>query len=487
MGQQKRVCRPRSLKIFETAFDNGITPSGQIHTTNYIKGDHLIHHKEWSGMVRGEKQSLACFGKVAAILKVDASTLYYGDAMIEPGDVAIGVLAGQVPSRLWEFLETILVDAPAHKYVGAVYHLVRQGTESFVSFRSTAETESKKWPTEDQPLVAEFFDLISAAIKQRTSPIDPPRRQGGLETLNEHSVPQGGVETFSAADAEPIFEAASVYLENTPGAKECLCDLLDVMMNHSLTTKMLVDNLLRDPDPLGRLRIAVLSKVNPDRGKFRTGLNETQRETIIRFRDYATCLVIPQEQLQNIQRQIKANEALIQVGTSDRPLIILHFARLMSVADYHAKAPDEEKRIIEQTSKQIIPVNLQKIMQSAQLPPDAGVSKGRMSAYVQNFIGGLAFELGIPGFDYDSDAAINAAIEAIGEKLVDWRNPAYQITIGVFVSEERGDDIKCLKDIFPEILFIQLPKIYNSAAYHRIDGRRNEIAATIDSVARRNR
>ena len=479
MAKQKLVCRPRSLKIFETAFDNGITPSGQIHTTNYIKGDHLIHHKEWSGMVRGEKQSLACFGKVAAILKVDASTLYYGDAMIEPGDVAIEKLASHGESKLWNFLETTLADAPAHKYVGVVYHLVRQDWDSFVYFRSTTHDKAKNWAAKYKLLVTEFFDLIDAAIKQRTSPTEgqtpdvQPWTQAKQfdDSVDESTVPKKvlGPEpdtnlvdesTLQKKDAETrqsLIEYAENLLDSDQPALKAICRQLGLK---DPSSGLAVQKLF----PLQHDAAADVHQLSSEFRDFMQ-LGFAMRKQpysmpvaiLIGLRDIAICMSVPRKDRLDAIRQSLSDSGLKKLPTAD-----LEFARLIvgrALGKLPGRRPDQIPRgairaRVLAGNENVVELTLNELSGAIAVfdePADEGSDSNK---YLEQFCAGLAQGMGIP-CDENDQSLPPAYTPEINSHLKWYANA--QVKVCIFVTTERPvDEIPKLKGWFPQLDIVRL-------------------------------
>jgi hypothetical protein len=250
-----------------------------------------------------------------------------------------------------------------------------------------------------------------------------------------------------------------------------------VFKDPEIKSNELVDLILKHPDaphePLKVIQKNVLVKIKSGE-KF----DSAERKAIIRFCDFATCIALPERELFEIQRQIDESLALIQVDTQDRPLIILHFARLLPTSDYQADSRQDPRRILDQIAhRQLIPKNFQEIS----VPAEGGAGAAATTSYQNQFIGGLAIQLGIPVFDPDSPQAIAAATGMIQVQLQGWIDPDIAIRIAVFVEENRDHDIRELKKLFPQIFFIKLPEVFTTPSYHPITTRRNTIMAAIHS------
>ena len=281
------------------------------------------------------------------------------------------------------------------------------------------------------------------------------------------------------AEPEQIIQAAYKYVR-THGevAKNSLKKLLSgIFHDPEIKAEELVDLILRHPDqplkPLDVIQTNIIEKIYADE-KF----NDHERKTIIRFCDYATCIALPQQELVQIQRQIDEQTPLIKVETHDRPLIILHFTRLLPMSDYQAHEEEDPRSIIEQMPRRKL---IRKNCQEISIPAEVGAGRGAGPSYKDLFIGGLAIQLNIPGFDLNLSKAIEAATGQIQAKLLDWIKPAKAIRIAVFVDENRDHDIKELKKLFPEIFFIKLPEVFNTHSYYQINNHRSDIMAAIPS------
>ena len=479
---------PRSHAIFDAFKKKSRDAPGYITKTTAREPD-LLDDRHWTSLLTHEQTSHRVIKMLAVLLKCDANSFFYPHASTpDHADQAIHALRenrsrkieadkneakksgtdykpNKHPAKLEEHLKTHINPDDNNLHVPVVYESLRK-PDQWDARRSSLLNNRENLTEEDQKDLLAFIRHIDAAFEEEKN--RPAPKPAG-------SVNKTGT---TITGAEEIIQAAYQYVRaHRDIAKNALIKLLGPSDESEITSNELVDLILKHPDqphqPLVVIQKNVLTKIRSGE-KF----SPAEREIIIRFCDFATCIALPERELFKIQRQIDESLALIQVDTQDRPLIILHFARLLPTSDYQAESRQDPRRILDQIAhRQLIPKNLKEIS----VPAEGGAGAAATTSYQNQFIGGLAIQLGIPVFDPDSPQAIAAATGQIQAHLRDWVDPDIAIRIAVFVEENRDHDISKLKKLFPEIFFIKLPEIFTTDSYHLITTRRNTIMAAIPS------
>ena len=480
---------PRSHAIF-VAFKKKSRPAPGYITKTTAREPDLLDDRQWTSLLTHEQTSHRMIKMLAGLLKCDANSFFYPHASTpDHADQAIHALRenrsrkieadkneamksgtdynpNKHPAKLEEHLKAHINPDDNNLHAPVVYESLRK-PDQWDARRSSLLNNRENLTEEDQKDLLAFIRHIDAAFDEEKNRPAPK--------------PAGGVNKTGTTITEPeqIIQAAYQYVQTQgDSAKDALKKLLKgVFKDPEIKSNELVDLILKHPgaphEPLKVIQKNVLTKIQSGE-KF----DSAERKAIIRFCDFATCIALPERELFEIQRQIDESLALIQVDTQDRPLIILHFARLLPTSDYQAESRQDPRRILDQIAhRQLIPKNLQEIS----VPAEGGAGAAATTSYQNQFIGGLAIQLGIPVFDPDSPQAIAAATGQIQAHLRDWVDPDIAIRIAVFVEENRDHDISKLKKLFPEIFFIKLPEIFTTDSYHLITTRRNTITAAIHS------
>ena len=342
-------------------------------------------------------------------------------------------------------------------HIPVVYELLEIST-MWTDRKSNLLNDCGELTPEHQTDLKTFIQHIDNAIEAAKK---PPDLKPAVDTNKAGTTI---TDPEAVTNPQKIIQAAYQYVQTQgDSAKDALKKLLKgVFKDPEIKSNQLVDLILKHPDaphePLNVIQKNVLAK-NRSGEKF----SPAERETIIRFCDFATCIALPKHELAEIQRQIEKKRALIQVGTQDRPLIILHFARLLPTSDYQSELRQDQPRILDQIrDRQLIPKNLQEIS----VPAEAGAGKGAVPSYIDLFIGGMALQLGIPGFDINSAPQIENTKKSVKADLKLLQDSAIRIV--VFVDENRDREIEELNKMFPEIFFIGLPKEFTTDSYRQI-------------------
>ena len=481
---------PRSHAIF-VKFKLKNSPAPDYITRTRKKEDQpdLLDDRDWTKLLTHQQTTYREIKRLAKILKIGVMSLFYPQASTpDDADQAIGILnrnrsridqtektvandsgAGYKPNKqaapLEKYLKIHIVPDDENLHAPVVYESLRK--PDLWNARKSSLVENQETLTdEDQNDLRAFVQHIDNAIEaaKKTPDLKPAvdTNKAGT-TIN---------------DPEQIIQAAYKYVgAQVNFAKNALKKLLGRLDDPEIKSEELVDLILRHPDqplkPLDVIQTNIIEKIYADE-KF----SDDERKTIIRFCDYATCIALPQQELIQIQQQIDEQLPLIKVETHDRPLIILHFTRLLPMSDYQAHEEEDPRSIIEQMPRRKL---IRKNFQEISIPAEVGAGRGAGPSYKDLFIGGLAIQLNIPGFDLNLSKAIEAATGQIQAKLLDWIKPAKAIRIAVFVDENRDHDIKELKKLFPEIFFIKLPEVFNTHSYYQINNHRSDIMAAIPS------
>jgi len=479
---------PRSHAIF-VAFKKRSRPAPGYITKTTAREPDLLDDRQWTSLLTHEQTPYSVIKKLAVLLKCDANSFFYPhNSTPDHADQAIQALRenrsrkieaakneakksgtdykpNKHPAKLEQHLKTHINPDDNNLHAPVVRESLRK-PDQWGSRKSSLINNQENLTEQDQKDLLAFIRHIEAAFEEEKN----------------RPAPKPAVDANKAgttiADPEQIIQAAYEYVRGRgDSAKNALKKLLGRLDDPEIKSNELVDLILKHPDvphqPLDVIQKNVIAKIRSGE-KF----SPAERETIIRFCDFATCIALPQRELSEIQRQIDKSLALIQVKTQDRPLIILHFARLLPTSNYQAASRPDSRRILDQIAdRQLIPKNLQEIP----IPPEGGAGKPATTSYQNQFIAGLAIQLGIPVFDPDSPQAIAAATGMIHAQLQGWIDPDIAIRIAVFVEEYRDHDIRELKKLFPQIFFIKLPEVFTTPSYHPITTRRNTIMAAIHS------
>lgn len=481
--------RPRSHAIFD-AFKRKMKNAPNYITRTKSKRDQpeLLDERDWTKLLTHEQTTYREIKKLAKILKENnvSSFFYQYSSTLVHADEAIRILnlnrslsinnekalaktanteykTNKQAALLEKYLKIHIITEDDNLHAPVVYESLRK-PDQWDARKSSLVNNQENLTKEDQKDLLTFIRHIDNAIEaaKKTPDLKP-----AVDTNKAGT---------TITDPEQIIQAAYEYVRgHGDSAKNALKKLLGLLDDAEIKSDELVDRIFEDRDvphqPLDVIQKNVIAK-NRSGEKF----SPAERETIIRFCDFATCIALPERELSEIQRQIDKSLALIQVETQDRPLIILHFARLLPTSNYQAASRPDSRRILDQIAdRQLIPKNLQEIP----IPPEGGAGKPATTSYQNQFIAGLAIQLGIPVFDPDSPQAIAAATGMIHAQLQGWIDPDIAIRIAVFVEENRDHDIRELKKLFPQIFFIKLPEVFTTPSYHPITTRRNTIMATI--------
>lgn len=382
---------------------------------------------------------------------------------------------------LEDFLRKQFPKAPKNRTIGIVYHLVSDQ----IAARTTEQSLAEKCPKMSRAKLAAFMAFIRRARDESKTPIQQGNAGSGAPGSIDSS--NGLASTRQNPDGQadhattriinkPILEAANTFLTHNSDAAIFLKELYK--LNPGAGVDSIVKSVLEVDDPLHRLWAVVMTQINKSRPSLR--LTPEQGDCIRRFCDYATCLVLPHDQLLIFREQMR-NE-LVRVNTNDQRVILLHFVAEWAVAAFDK--PHDQRRIVEKTDNQVIPSHSSKIASHFQVPGEIGAGGKRGGRnnhasskpdFVKAFIRGLALELAIPGFQEGTDAAIGELKTAINEKLNSWLDlPGFPIRLVIFGDEARTNDNKELKSDFPQLFFVQLPS-NNHRAYVTIGNRRGDI------------
>ena len=480
---------PRSHAIFVAFKKKSRDAPGYITKTTAREPD-LLDDRHWTSLLTHEQTSYRVIKILAVLLKCDANSFFYPHTLTpDRADQAIRALRenrsrkikadkndakklgmnykpNKHPAKLEEHLKAHINPDDNNLHAPVVYESLRK-PDQWDARRSSLLNNRENLTEEDQKDLLAFIRHIDAAFEEEKN---RPAPKPAIGTNNAGTI---------VPHSEQIIQEAYEYVRASGNiAQNALKKLLGGVFNDpEINSKQLVDLILRHTDhphhPLVVIQTNVIEKVREGE-KF----DPAERKAIIRFCDYATCIALPERELAEIQRQIDAQRALIEVETQDRPLIILHFARLLPTSDYQAHQAEDPRSIIDQMPhRKLIRKNFQEIS----IPAEAGAGRGAGPSYKDLFIGGLAIQLNIPVIDLNSSKAIAAATGEIQAQILNWIDPEISVRIAVFVEENRDSDIRELKKLFPQIFFIKLPEIFTTDSYHLITTRRKTITAAIHS------
>ncbi len=301
-------------------------------------------------------------------------------------------------------------------------------------------------------------------------------------------------ELIRAPEKRSTYEFATDYLNANTVALQVFRELVAPASPAPLTADAIVEKTLKVNEPLDTLLNYLEHDAERSNGVLKKELSDEQCDAIWQICDYATCLALPQKQVDRINEQLAGRK--LTANTIDRRLIVIHLATSFNLAKFDSRAATDSNQSISQRRKHgLIATEDHAILSTHGNSDETGAgsnrtlsSPGRNTSskytdYQQAFIRGMARQYHLAnalseGIDY--------LLVQIKDKLKKGKEPGKDPgpVVAVLMTEWREIEIDVLKGFIPEVYFVQLPQESDSE-YALIALRREDIFKLIDDHRRK--
>lgn len=260
---------------------------------------------------------------------------------------------------------------------------------------------------------------------------------------------------------------ATGYLKANTDALMFFVKILNKTREEPLSAAAVVREILPQKDPLR----ALFKHLERAAELITKPLTDAQYDAIWQMCDYATCLELPQNQIELINQQLA--ERRIDAKTNDRQLIVVHLAQAFEIPQFRSSSvAAHAERIFERRTNRLVTTDEEAIRMMGISGPETGA--GRRAApsadgtssnpasgnYQEQFIRGLAYQLHLPRAGTEG---LDLLRDQINLRFADWKADAAEDgkssppVVAVMLTEPRSNDVEGLKASFEDLYFIQLP------------------------------
>lgn len=465
----QRKTKPRSVLIYRYQFENDLT-AAQIAPRS--SGD--FAQTIYTAMLKLEPQTQLQFEKLASRLNdlkelgLNDDDLRYDDEALDAEDRALQLLIGLPDDhKLTQLLKSQIANDERTrksgiemKPVGFIYYLV---SNSHDGIQTEISSQAKKWSGDAKELVTQFFDLISAAIKQRTpetngeTPNDRPWRQA--EPIDDPHAEDPKIKEDEAATRQLLTEYASNVLAADSKTLSSICRHFELAEGAAF----LASSRMFPPE---KAQAATDDAINPTFQHFlqvvfavaKRNLH-AERATLLKLRDVAICLTLPRRHVFEALKQSQSDSGFTKLPTADLEVAKLIIARALGrIPGRTSKQvpPNALRDRIVKGDEGIVEVTDQLLLEMSGTtivvdePPASWIED---TIFISDFCLGLAKAIHV-GFDMKDKAVPPANLKDINDALELFS--VLEVKICVFMTTERPAAIGQLRSWFPQLNFIRV-------------------------------
>ena len=376
------------------------------------------------------------------------------------------------------------------------------GTGEIVGPIRHSKTGALHWTLRSQEIDQGFsgapiFDKSSwqvVAMARAIFPVDENwRNMGTAVGISVQTLQEVCGELIRASGRSSTFEFATDYLNANTVALQVFRELVAPGSPAPLTADAIVEKTLKETKPLDAILNYLEDDAKLSNGVLKTGLSDEQCDAIWQICDYATCLVLPQKQVDILNEQLAGRK--LSANTLDRRLIVIHLAASFNLAKFDSRAATESDQTISQRRQQgLIATEDHAILSMHGNSDEAGAGSDRSlnstrrntsseySEYQQAFIRGMACQCHLSNAVSEG---INYLLVQINDRLTEKRGGKDTgPVVAVFMTDWRDSEIDALKGLIPGVYFVQLP-LESDREYAIIALRREDIFKLIDDHRRK--